>query len=1352
MKNQKIRRQATRTILGVSLAGLVVSSGPVVQANPIDLPQNVSEKAIYGHGERNDFLAERLLGLEISKDMIPGSLRAPENNESNYAEDEAKIKDFSDSERYRSTQMKQGNGPAFSISAPQMNFLDGFRYNTLEPSATSGDKTLWGLEFEFDKEKGQRTYTDFYFTNTGGFGRPTLLEARKIPANDVGDNLSAKDGFEDPTYKAKAEIDIFASNVNRNLNLYSTKDDLEHINNIDNNKTIMAWKGNYTKDNPNGPKATQGTSSAFGFTVNPWPNENDKLSVIKLNGSHDEKVFVQGQTITTDISVENLDDNARKRLVGQVYHPSTGEIVPGAKAYINDEDKVVIEMPEGAVDENGKINEDSIFYNDPKYKALQNLEVKFFARPRTEEEFRAIGIAANYGEDHYTSTGAGTETINHKGEDVVIDKQGIDRYDHYNLIGSFKLNLDDTRYYDQGFVDGNNDDTSKHTSSKVSPGEEFEVKLYVPEDKKDKDVFPNQKTPEEMEAAKDENQAVGSIDWQFINQINQGKEEKDKWKLKYDESTLPTTFKITPPKSAKAGEFVAVPLTYTYTNGSTDVHWFHFVVQETTNNRPEYFVQVDYPSEEQKSMPKVPEDEKKLSPVSYSIPEGTEFKDDKGNEWTVSIDKNTGEVTAKPNDPSKFDGGEKLQVPVIAHYKDPNEPDKDIKEETKAEFVIKERANMTPRYNAKAGKAGEKLSSEVILNKEDKFNRKPSKYSLASNTFVDSKGNTWNVSIDESTGKVTATVPNAEEGKTIDGALLNVPVTAHYYENDGKEIGTREVEVQFVASGTEGTKTYTEKIPFKYDVKYDPDFYTKYPEATDNFKIVTEGEAGEKTTTWTIKDSQIVGEPKVDVTKKPVDAIIRVGKKDYNGTFTSKETSTIQFKTKYVVDETLAPGEVKVEEEGSLGEEEVTITHTIENGEVVKSERGKPVRTKEPVDRIVKVGTKPTEGTITKTIEREIPFETKIIYDDTMDAGFQEIESEGKPGKEKVTIEQKVKDSKPVGEATETTKTITEKEDRIVRIGVKPVVKVEEIDNNTVYKHNPDLKAGEEKVIEKGAKGSVKYTTTFNKETGKLEVTEERVEPKNKVVEYGTKTDGEFTYESEVAYNVIIRENPNLDAGKHNVLQKGIVGKTETTVKIENSEEVSRDTKTITEKQDMIIEIGTKNICEIPPVDPTDPSNPTNPTDPKDPTDPSNPTDPKDPTDPTNPKDPTDPSSPTDPKDPKDPPKPTDPTDPKDPTKPTDPTDPKNPKDPTKPTDPTDPKDPTKPTDPKKPNGQQTPGQPGTSNTTGEKPTTGNPKANSKTGTSPNTGDDMNQSLYAYVGGMLGAALLALGIRKKRKQ
>ena len=2237
--------------------------------------------------------------LEMSEDNVPAAQKAPQKaTDPNYAEDEAKIKDYG-SERYRSSQLAPGvvdkygdiisGGPSYSSNDPSMEFKDGFRYNTLESSKTSPDKTKWGFEIEFDKKKGQRTYTDFSFTNSGNMGG--LLNTGNIPANAVGKSIG--DDFKEPNYQATSEIAITGSRTQRNLNLYATEEDIKHINSINNKNIVMSWEGRYTADpTSQSIRATQGDSANFTFTVNPWPNENDLLAPIKLNGTHDKKEFVQGQTFTTEVQVENLDPSARERLVGQVYNPNTGEVVPGAEAYLNDEGKVVIKMPEGAlhkVDGKYVVNEGSIF-STPDYKAIQSLDVKFFARPRTAEEFKAISDVANLGEGHYTPTGAGTETINHKGQDVVIDKQGIDRYDHYNLIGGFKIKLDDTRYYDQEFKDEDENKIDPNASTSVSPGKKATIRILDPSE-----PGGTQKTGSEMDAAYKAGEATGKLKEEYLIAANkkiarelgisydelmkEGNKDK-RWVIDGKSDNI-SYFDITAPKNAKAGDTIALPVEYTYTNGSTDTRWFHFVVQESTLNKPEYEAKVNFPSEEQTSLPVISEDEKKLSPSSYSIKDGFDYKDDHGNEWTVSIDEKTGQVTAKPKEDGNFNGGEKLFVPVVAHYNDPKQPDEDITDETFAEFIIKERANMTPRYNAKAGKAGDVLSSDVILNEEDTFNRRPTKFTLNTNAYTDDKGNIWQVSIDENTGKVTATVP---DGENIDGALLNVPVTAHYYDG-ATEKGTRVTEVQFIASGTkntivheqeipfetkvevvedlakgewrykkvggveqkgkpgskkttytirdskivdtkedtidpedavievgskdfvdefkhveelpfgytvrevdtlkkgeyeivkqgkvgtktttwkivnskvdgeptvtevpaedaiinvgkgtnsgthevtekvevpfetiiefddslkpgeqkvtqegqlgektrtntltiedgqvtkteegeytqtkapvnriikvgrntEGTHTYEEKIPFKYNISYDPnlesgkyvvdvegkegtkkttwtiknseivgdpiiettdpvdavirvgnkDFTgnfshevteeipftvkviedntlqagksevvtqgqpgsktTKYTQAIKNgeadgelkseenitkqpvehvikvgtkpannditvdsnvkveikytydpkldkgevrkgtftqgsvktvvtneydpvtgeiksvektvvvpptqeiiigskdysgeykyevkeelpfeteiefddtleagtkivvnegkpgevtkeitqtfengtlkdtteeetgriepekrvikvgsktdgththkekipfgykvvydpelkageYQEVTPGQVGERITTWTIVNSKVVGEPKV-VETQPVDAVIKVGSKDFTGTFETKKTDFIEFETIYEVDNTMEPGTTKVVQEGQHGEIETTVTHTIKNGEVTKSEDGKPVQTKsainrivkvgaaksngtheytnkipydvevrvnpnlpkgehkvvqegepgeekytltivdskvtetsdpvvikqakpkivevgtedytgifeyvdkeiipfetklkinpnlapneikeitpgsngskertvrqtytngekgelvvgeyettveptarvievgsktngqyketetipfevevrkdpslkkgewkyneingvkqtgesglrertltiensqithtsdyttvrepkkavilvgdedftgvvkhtehfeipfevevrynselpagtsneiqkgvqgsydiefnqkikngapdgdllkvesnrvdpkkhiievgtkvetpennyskdveveieyvyddtkdkgvvetgeltpgkvetkvvdkynpetgkveqtteqvvtkakqkvivgtkdftgkyeysktcpipfeveiieddtlekgksevkqkgipgskttkyeqdikngkpdgearkiseettkEPVKHIVRVGTKPadpTEGETSKTIEREIPYETKVIYDENLDAGSQVIEKEGKPGKEEVTITQKVKDSKPVGDPTETTKTITEKEDRVVRVGTKPVVKEVELGNNTEYRHNPNLPAGETKVIEEGSKGSVKYTTTFNKETGKLEVTEERVEPTNKVVEYGSKTEGEFTYESEQAYNIIIKENPDLEAGKTKVIQEGIVGKTETTVKIENSKEVDRTTKTITEKQDKIIEIGTKNVCEIPPVDPENPAKPgdKDPEEPgdKDPEEPGKPGD-KDPEEPGKPgdKDPEEPGKPGD-KDPEEPGKPGD----KDPEEPgdKDPEEPGKPgdKDPEKPEKPgeDDPKDPEKPgkEDPKDP---ETPG------------------------------------------------------------
>ena len=1517
---------------------------------------------------------------EVTEEKTPeaqgaGETAPVESKEPNYAEDEKKIKDYSEEERYRSTQMEQGNGPSDSSTDPNMESKDGFSYNTLEPSATSEDKTLWGIEIEFDKEKGQRTYTDFGFTNTGNLEK--VLDTGNVSANEAGEKIAG--GEKEPNYKSKSEIAIDGSRSQRNLNLYASEDDLKHINDKDNTNTTMAWQGKYLKDNPSGPLwATQGPSAAFSFTVNPWPNENDKLELIKLNGSHDQKEFVQGQTITTNVKVDNLDASARERLVGQVYHPLTGEVVPGAKAYINDEGKVVVKMPDGTINEDGSINENSIFYKDAKYKGIQNLEVKFFARPRTKREFEDIinNDEENFGT--YTETGAGTKKINHDGKEVEVDLQGIDRYDHYNLIGGFKLNLDDTRYYDQDFIDKNKDDTSKHTHSNVKPGEEFNVDLYVPEAKTDKDAFPNQKTPEEMEAAKDANQTIGSIDYSFIDKINEGKEDKDKWVLEYDEKTLPTTFKITPPDSAKAGDFVAIPLTYTYTNGSTDVHWFHFVVQESDNNRPEYLVQVEYPSDEQNSTPKLPDDPdmKKLPPKSYSIPEGTEFKDDKGNEWNVTINQDTGVVTAKPKDPSKFFGGEKLQVPVVTHYQDPNNPDEDITENTTAEFVIKEKSDLAPDYDAKTGKAGDTLSSSPKLDEEDKFNKKPTKYTLDSKTYKDTNGNIWNVSIDAETGIVTATVPNAAEGETInlDGTIINVPVTAHYEGADGSET-TKKANVQFLGSGTEGTHEYTEELPFKTTIEYDPNFYEKYPEAENNYKVVTEGEVGSKTTKLTIKDSKVVKEEEASKTD-PKNAKIVVGDKNYTGVVTHTEKVEVPYTVEYRYNPDLKEGEMKTVREGTNGSYNLNYSQKIKNGQADGDAKTSKTDEVAPVSKIIEIGSKPASDTITITkgvefeldysrkdgepvvVEEgndgvitikttrnpdsgeititqevttevknkkikipagtegkheytekipfkyeikydenlnsgeyvidvpgsvgtrtttwnivnskvdgdptvevqdpvnakirvgkkdftgevkhtenvEIPFEVEYRYSDELEAGETKVIQKGEKGSYNLEYSQKIKNGQADGDPTTDKKNVKEAKKEIIVIGIKPVEKVVEKGYNTIYEYDETLEAGkmeaktpgqngkttiktsydkdtnklvtEEKtedptdrvvrigmkpieketelpfeteyvydenmedgkteVTQEGETGTAKITTFFNKETGKLETKIEREEPTKKIVKYGSKTEGEVKIKDDIAYEVEIIEDPEMEAGKTEVVQDGKNGTKETTITIENSKEINRETNVIEEPIKKIIKVGTKNVCDIP--EQPDKSEDTD-----------------------TPEKPEEPGTPDKPEEPGTPDKPEEPGTPDKPEEPGTPDKPEEPSTPDKPTVPDEPSVPGEPSVPETPNEPNGGGTTVTEEKPSEKEETPEEKSekaeendedsdveskedkvdeteevvedNIKTSVGnndsdgadenkrlPKTGDGVNRSLYAYMMGLMGSAMMAIGVKKKNKE
>ena len=1178
-------------------------------------------------------------GLEIGEDVTPVALKA-DATEPNYSTDEKEIKDYNRSERYKQTDLQPGDTNQSSGKTDEKVEKDGFKFELKNPSATSPNKTEYGYQITIDKKTGQRTYTRVDVTDSG-----------RIPV-DPGNKpmMGQKDKItpESPevTYKPDENTKISASKTQRNLNYVADKKTLEQINNKDNDSTSFGFKDDYIQDNP----ANHFFKGNFGITykVNPWPNENDKLELLKLNGQYNEKVFVQGQDIDTGIKVDNIDDNAKERLVGQVYNPITGKIVPGASAYIADDGNIHVKLPEGALkkDKSGKtvINEDSIF-NTPDFKALQNLDVKFFARPRTADEFKAIADAGEeeWDKGTYVGTGAGSATINHNGKDVTIDKQGIDRYDHYNLIGNFKLNLDDTRYYDQRFEDGNGDDTSKVTSSAVKPGEPFKVGIVEPENPGDTD-----KSAEEMNEAEKKGEASGRLIMDFINRENKGKAPEDQWKVDVDPADI-SNFTITPPKSAKAGDFIAIPLEYTYTNGSKDVHWFHFVVQESTYIKPEYDAQVNFPVNEQTSEAKVTEDGKRLTPDHYTLPDTLETDeagnklatDDKGNKWTVKVDEKTGKITAKPVDPTAFDGGEKLTVPVVSHYVDEQKPGEDITEEVNAYFVIEEKANMTARYNAKAGKSGDKLSSDVILNTEDKYNRRPGKYTLESNTYTDDKGNTWNVSIDENTGKVTATVPNEEEGKKIDGALLNVPVTAHYYEEDENgekfEVGTKKTEVQFVAYGTNGKVEKTVEVPFETKVEKDPNL------KKGEIKVITEGKKGSKKVTYTIEDSKIVKEEEQEL-EAPQVREIHVGEGVNDGTHKIEEKVEVPFETEIEFDDSLAPGQKKVIQKGEAGEKKRDITLTIEDGNVTKTENGEFTETKAPKKRIIKVG-RNTEGKVehkeelpfkykveevdtlkkgeykivkpgkvgTKTTtwtiknskvdgeptvtevaaedaliqvgkgtndgthdiveKKSIDYKTIIEYDENLDAGQQEVVKEGNPGEQERTNTLVIKD----GQVTETKegefKTTKEATDRVVKVGTKPVTKVVEKPFNTEYVYDENLEAGKTEEVTPGKNGKVTITTSYDKDQKKVVTSETEEAGQNRVVKIGGKTNGTEKIKEEIPFEVEVRKDPSLKKGEWKYATddegnelKGEKGEQEKTLTIVNSKVTNTSEPTVTKQ------------------------------------------------------------------------------------------------------------------------------------------------------------------------------------------
>jgi len=226
-------------------------------------------------------------------------------------------------------------------------------------------------------------------------------------------------------------------------------------------------------------------------------------------------------------------------------------------------------------------------------------------------------------------------------------------------------------------------------------------------------------------------------------------------------------------------------------------------------------------------------------------------------------------------------------------------------------------------------------------------------------------------------------------------------------------------------------------------------------------------------------------------------------------------------------------------------------------GEVTKLDDRKPV------ERIIEYG--PSGDALVTQVTRPVPFETEVVYDPDLPEGAQKIE-QGEFGEEVVTTTQEVHDGKPFGDPSASTKQTREPKNAIIRIGTKKTPKdasVTELDvpPTTQLIFDPSLKPGEQVVVREGTPGTVRVTTAGG------ETTVENIKDSiPRLVRVGAKQPDELNWLEPLPFNVITRENPDLQAGEHKVIQEGKPGLVQ---------HVGDTATTVTEAQDYILEIGT---------------------------------------------------------------------------------------------------------------------------------------------------------------------------------
>ena len=356
---------------------------------------------------------------------------------------------------------------------------------------------------------------------------------------------------------------------------------------------------------------------------------------------------------------------------------------------------------------------------------------------------------------------------------------------------------------------------------------------------------------------------------------------------------------------------------------------------------------------------------------------------------------------------------------------------------------------------------------------------------------------------DSPKGKETEVTPGVP-GKTVTTTTYEVdPNTGKVTENPSTSETTDPVERVVKV----GTKPKVDETPIPFVTRYEKDNDSPKGKETE----VTPGVDGKTvtTTTYTVDPNtgKVTETPSEPVTTNPVERVVKVGTKP------KVDETPIPFVTRYEKDDESPKGKETEVTPGVDGKTVTTTTYTVDpNTGKVTENPSEPVITN-PVERVVKVGTKP------KVDETPIPFVTRYEKDNDSPKGKETEVTPGVPGKTVTTTTYEVDPN--TGKVTEnpSTSVTTDPVTRVVKRGTQPKVEKTPIPFETRYEDDNSIPEGEEREVTAGVNGETVKTTTYaiNPDTGEVttnEPTSETTNPVTRVVKRGTKSKVEETPEN----------------------------------------------------------------------------------------------------------------------------------------------------------------------------------------------------------------------------------------------
>ena len=375
--------------------------------------------------------------------------------------------------------------------------------------------------------------------------------------------------------------------------------------------------------------------------------------------------------------------------------------------------------------------------------------------------------------------------------------------------------------------------------------------------------------------------------------------------------------------------------------------------------------------------------------------------------------------------------------------------------------------------------------------------------------------------VNETNGTVTDGTPNVSRTEMVPkvvkvGAkdkVVETPIEpeVEYVKDVEKDFGTP-------AQRTEGEKGKTVTTT-TYDVDPNDGHITEHvgtPVVSPAGKTIVK--VGAKTKVEQSKDSE--GRDVIDTTTYEVDpktgkvtptTVLTYGKTKEPTTETRPVPSPVVYEKDDSRDKDLEP----VRKEGIPGEETITTTYTVDpNTGAITPTVGKPVRTKEPTETVVKVAAKD------KVETTAIPSPKKYVKDDTRDKDQPNVEEAGQAGSSTTTTTYSVDST--TGAITERVgkPVVVNPTETIVKVAAKNKVVETPIEPEVEYVRDGEREVDTPNERVEGAKGKTVTTTTYDVDPKDGHITEHVgtpvVSPAGKtIVKVGAKTKVEQSKDSE---------------------------------------------------------------------------------------------------------------------------------------------------------------------------------------------------------------------------------------------